>query len=155
MKITEPVTMLTDYFLAGFSLVLSLKLLRLAHTQGRLPVSLWGWGFFAMAAAAALGGTFHGFALVLENSTRTTLWNATVYAIGLGTSFMISGAMTGSIPRQSEAAHWLISGLVLSVLGLAVQQSSLGLGQHFNHNDIYHCIQTAALYLFYRGARLC
>ena len=45
MKITEPVTMLTDYFLAGFSLVLSLKLLRLAHTQGRLPVSLWGWVF--------------------------------------------------------------------------------------------------------------
>ena len=47
----------------------------------------------------------------------------------------------------------LLSGVVVSVVAAAVQASGFALHQHFNHNDLYHVIQLAAMALFYRGAR--
>jgi uncharacterized protein DUF6962 len=40
---------------------------------------------------------------------------------------------------------------VVSVIGGAVQASGFDLHPHFNHNDLYHVIQIAAMVLFYRG----
>jgi hypothetical protein len=34
-----------------------------------------------------------------------------------------------------------------------VQASGFRLHEHFNHNDLYHVIQTAAVLLLYRGAK--
>ena len=67
---------------------------------------------------------------------------------------MVAGTAASRIARRDESARWLLTGLAVSLLGMAVQQSSLHFGQDFNHNDIYHCIQIAALWPFYRGARL-
>ena len=49
---------------------------------------------------------------------------------------------------------WLVAGVLVSLGGAALQQASFSLHQHFNHNDIYHALQTAGMFLFYRGARL-
>jgi hypothetical protein len=40
------------------------------------------------------------------------------------------------------------------VIGAIVQQQRLALHQHFNHNDLYHLIQIAGLWLLYRGGLL-
>ena len=37
-------------------------------------------------------------------------------------------------------------------LGVVVQQTGFRRHLDFNHNDIYHIIQIAAFYLFFRGA---
>ncbi len=58
------------------------------------------------------------------------------------------------IARRDESARWLLAGLALSLVGLAIQQSSIGSGAYFNHNDIFHTLQIAALWLFYRGAKM-
>ena len=46
---------------------------------------------------------------------------------------------------------WLITGVLVSLVAAIVQARRLALHRHFNHNDLYHVIQMAALYAFYRG----
>ena len=48
---------------------------------------------------------------------------------------------------------WLLAGVALSIAAALAQASGFALHAHFNHNDLYHVIQTAAMVLLYRGAR--
>ena len=48
---------------------------------------------------------------------------------------------------------WLLAGIAVSVLAGLAQASGLALHEHFNHNDLYHVLQTAAMFLLYRGVR--
>jgi hypothetical protein len=56
--------------------------------------------------------------------------------------------------HQVESAKWILSGVAVSVLSAAIQRSGYDVHVHFNHNDLYHVVQIAGLYLFYRGASL-
>jgi hypothetical protein len=48
---------------------------------------------------------------------------------------------------------WILAGVAVSVIAALVQASGLALHRHFNHNDLYHVIQIAAMALLYKGAR--
>jgi hypothetical protein len=54
---------------------------------------------------------------------------------------------------RAPSAPWILASVAVSILAAAVQASGLTLHRHFNHNDLYHVIQLAALWLLYRGAR--
>jgi hypothetical protein len=82
-----------------------------------------------------LGGTWHGF---LQSDL---LWKATVLSVGVASFAMLAGS-----------AFAVLSGR-LSVGAALVQASGFALYRHFNHNDLYHVIQIAAMVLLYRGAR--
>ena len=56
------------------------------------------------------------------------------------------------IAHRASSAPWLISGVAVTLLGAVVQQSGFSLHRHFNHNDLYHVIQIAGLWLLYRGS---
>jgi len=47
----------------------------------------------------------------------------------------------------------MLAGVALSVIAGLVQASGFRLHEHFNHNDLYHVIQTVAVIFLYRGAR--
>ena len=47
----------------------------------------------------------------------------------------------------------MLAGVALSVIAGLVQASGFALHEHFNHNDLYHVIQTVAVVLLYRGVR--
>jgi hypothetical protein len=49
--------------------------------------------------------------------------------------------------------RWIVAGVAVSVAAALVQASGFSLHRHFNHNDLYHVIQIAAMVLLYRGAR--
>ena len=49
---------------------------------------------------------------------------------------------------------WILAGVAVSILAAVVQASGIALHRHFNHNDLYHVVQMAAMVLLYRGARL-
>jgi hypothetical protein len=152
MMITEPVTMITDYVLAVSGLVWGAILLRTpARSKARL---LWGIGLITSAAAGLAGGTYHGFALYLGDFPHRALWNITVGLIGASAAFMVSAALAGPLNRREPNTKWIIGGLLVSLIGLGVQQGGISLHANFNHNDLYHCIQTAALLLFFKGAQL-
>ena len=151
MHITEPATMITDYLLALASLVFGVSLLRL-RARPALSLTLWGIGFLASAIAAIVGGTYHGFALYVSVSVHRAMWNLTVLLIGVSAGLFIAAILSKSqgTPGQKQ---WLVRGVLLSMVGLLVQQSGLSLLRNFNHNDLYHCIQAIAFYGFFRSAR--
>lgn len=153
MQITEPVTMLTDYLLAAASLVFAFLTRRLIGPRTRVCAWFWCAAFVCSGVAAAVGGTYHGFAMVLDPGTRRTLWNMTMYAMGAGAAFIAAGIHAAYIKRQDGTLKWLVGGILVSLFGGAVQQSGVFRGASFNHNDAYHMIQIVGLYFLYRCGR--
>jgi len=151
MHISEPTTLITDYALAVFSSIFGILLIR-ARTH-RVTL-LWGIGFLSLAAAGITGGSFHGFRLVMSDSAHRSLWNVTLIFIGASAGFMISAALVGPLSRYDRNTRWLAAGLLVSVGGLVIQQGHLSIAENFNHNDLFHCVEIAALYCFFRGARM-
>ena len=188
MTVHEPMTMLTDYVLGGVSAYAAIALLRDSWPSRRL----WALAFAALAAAAFLGGTWHGFV------RSDLLWKATTLSAGLASFGMVAGssyaafpsplrtfALTAALAKLVVYSVWMLShdafiyvvidtgiaflivaaihlwkwngpilaGVAVSIAGAVVQASGFGLHEHFNHNDLYHVIQIAALVLLYRGAK--
>ena len=69
--------------------------------------------------------------------------------IDSGTAFAVVAAL-----HLWRFNGWILAGVAVSVLAAAVQASGIALHRHFNHNDLYHVVQMAAMVLLYRGARL-
>ena len=192
MTIHEPMTLATDYLLAlacgGFSILLL-----------RMKSAATGWWSIALAAvavAALVGGTHHGFPSFYPGA----LWKTTLVAAGAASCAMViaTGIATRLAPklffwfsvlkfaaylgwiafddrylavvidsgsallivaalhaiRGDTAWRWMISGVAVSVAAAGVQAMHLAPHPGFNHNDLYHVIQIAAMWLLYRGARL-
>ena len=102
----EPVTMLTDYLLAGLCALLGARLLLV---RPRItPRTLWGMSFFALALGAFLGGTYHGFRADLSPGTKSILWSATLLAVGAFNSGMLAGSALATLPpRVGRLVAWL------------------------------------------------
>lgn len=199
--IAEPSTMLTDYALAGVTGWLACSLFR--AREGQHARSFWALAFTALALAAALGGTWHGFAPAFAPLVVPLVWKATVLCVGIasfgmlagsafattaggarksllviaavklaiysgwmvghsdyiyviadtGTALILLAALHGWSAARDRASRWILAGVVVSVLAAGVQASGLALHRHFNHNDLYHVIQIAAMILFYAGAK--
>lgn len=180
----EPVTTLTDYALAVVSAFLGIRLIKYSK--------LWALAFLALALAALLGGTWHGF------WQSDLLWKATTLSVGVAGFGMVAGSAlaTTSGPLQrvligfallkfiaytawmlyhdafiwvvADTASalliigvlylrrfngWMLAGVGISVLAGLVQAGGFALHAHFNHNDLYHVIQIAAMLAFYRGLK--
>jgi general stress protein CsbA len=69
-------------------------------------------------------------------------------------AIVLVGAAYMAVRRQAPGMTWLIAGVLVSLVAGIVQARRLALHRHFNHNDLYHVIQMAALYAFYRGGVL-
>jgi hypothetical protein len=63
-------------------------------------------------------------------------------------------AAFGWLSHGAPAAPWLVGGVVVSAVAAAIQLTKVTPHPRFNHNDLYHVVQMAALYLFYRGGLL-
>ncbi|HZE60702.1 MAG TPA: hypothetical protein VE085_09115 [Burkholderiales bacterium] len=81
--IHEPMTLATDYVLAAVSGVAGVLALRAAG--GQRSRQNWGVALLALALAAAIGGTHHGFALPV-------LWKPTVFIAGGASAAMVVGS---------------------------------------------------------------
>lgn len=154
--VTEFMTMLTDYLLAIQSVALAVFLYRKTGMRGTIP--WWVAAFLVTALAALAGGTAHGFALYLGQGLGL-VWAVTVWSIAASAALLIACGV-GSVLRplvtnllRKKAGHnWLWRAVILTLSGLAVQQSGWSLHEHFNYNDLYHVVQMAGLYCLYRGA---
>jgi hypothetical protein len=192
MTIHEPMTLATDYLLALACGCFSLLLFRMRSAA----TGWWCLAFAAVAIAALVGGTYHGF----PGLHPTLLWKITLVAAGAASCAMVvaTGVATRIAPKfffwfsvlklavylgwiashdaflavviDSGSAllivatlhairggapwRWMISGVAVAVAAGGVQAMHLAPHPHFNHNDLYHVMQIAAMWLFYRGARL-
>jgi hypothetical protein len=54
----------------------------------------------------------------------------------------------------TPAASWITAGVAVAVVAGVIQWARLAPHPHFNHNDLFHVVQMASLYLLYRGGLL-
>ena len=95
MTISEPMTVLTDYALAGVTGWLGWLLFRAQDAQAAR--GFWTLAFGALALSAALGGTYHGFAPALAESARQLLWKPTILAIGIASFEVILAVVEAKV----------------------------------------------------------
>ena len=100
MNLAEPMTLATDYVLAALGVWFGVRLHRRAGPGD--PRRFWAGAFWAMALAAFLGGTSHGFAPFLGDLANAALWRATMVAIGAAAVLLLYA----SLLRVSEARFW-------------------------------------------------
>jgi hypothetical protein len=145
--------MLTDYLLALVTLTMGVKLFGEARRRGRKPMLLFAIGFLCVGAAAVTGGTFHGFSLYLNSPSRSTLWNLTIFLIGCCGGFMVGGGIAAEPSSLKRSLKWLLGGILVTLAGFGIQQSSIGFKGYLNHNDLFHLTQLIAFFFLYRLAR--
>ena len=124
----EPMTVVTDYALGGVAAWLSLLLFRSPQTSSRL----WAVAFAALAAAAFLGGTWHGFV------HSDLLWKATTLSAGVASFGMVAGSAYAVF---SGGARTLVMTAALAKL-LVYSGWML-----FHHQFIYVVIDTAIAFI--------
>jgi hypothetical protein len=101
------VTAATDYLLAAVAVFGALRLDRAAKRTGQLSIRFWAGGFAAIAAAALLGGSWHGFFRYLTADAAALLWKTTLAAAGVADFLLITGAAFASVSRG--AVKWIIA----------------------------------------------
>lgn len=87
-KITEPMTMITDYLIA-LELMIFIVLLNPSFSNlfSNLPKLAFTFLFLSTAIGAIAGGTSHGFTEYLGADRHKLTWLVTVQSIALGTTF--------------------------------------------------------------------
>lgn len=100
--------------------------------------------------AANLAGLAFYCAWVFERDSYLSAIIVTVVSLG----FVALLQVWCWFRDRATSAPWIIAGVLVSFASAAVQRSGYTLHVHFNHNDLYHVIQIAGLYLLYRGAEL-
>src|SRR5688500_12097780 len=106
VQITEPATMLTDFVIAGICIVFGVATMRAAATPGHSAREIWALSFAFAAAAAAIGGVVHGFALHLTGLAKQRLWKATQYTMGLTSAALLAAAAVAFVGVVAE--RWLL-----------------------------------------------
>ena len=203
MRITEPMTMVTDYVLGALALVLAFRLFGDAAAGGQLSVRLWAVGVRhdggrGRSSAARTTGSSSG----CPAGAGRALWKMTLLATGArqrlparprpswprpparsGAALLVArgraqaARSTWSVVVTRDnfllviadygsalvavllaawflrpsgltpAAGWLTAGVAVSVVAGVIQWVRLAPHPRFNHNDLFHVVQMAALYL--------
>jgi hypothetical protein len=60
---------------------------------------------------------------------------------------------TTQLNRTRQSAWWMIAGVLVSGLAMAILASQFKLSAALNHNDLYHLVQLVGLGLLYQGAK--
>lgn len=206
MRITEPMTMVTDYLMGALAFVLAMRLLGDASAGQEWSGRLWAAAFAMTAVAAFVGGTYHGFIQWMPGLAGRALWKATLVATGVGSACLLAAAVTAAAAgplRQAligmvlvklavyvwtiaakdafvlviadygtalvavllaawfirptgltPATWWITGGVAVAVVAGVIQWARLAPHPRFNHNDLFHVVQMASLYLLYRGGLL-
>ena len=138
----EAVTMATDYVLALFALGAAAWLVR--SSRGA-PGRWWAAGFAATALAARFVAV--SAVLVARDDFRYVLYDYAITLAGLVALVMVLAR------RRAPGGGWVALGVVASMVGALVQLERIGLGHGFNHNDLFHVIQSVGILLYARGGR--
>ena len=116
----------------------------------------------AVAFFAARGSTrtailvFAGLKLVVYaiNVTRRPEFRVAAADYGGALAILFAGAVYAMVRWHARGATWLIAGVAVSLMAALIQARRVAPHRQFNHNDLFHVIQVAALYCFYRGGLL-
>jgi hypothetical protein len=118
-----------------------------------LAVGVATFGMVAGSALATTSGTLLRFLVALA-SVKLALYTVWMLrhddfmwvVVDTGVALILVGAL-----YVWRFNGWMLAGVGASVLAGVVQASGFSPHAHFNHNDLYHMIQIAAMVAFYKG----
>ena len=139
--VTKTVIWASTLYAIGFTSFFLLSAVIIATIKN--PIRKW--------LIAAVGVKFILFAvwIVSPSEFKYVIYDYVPAMIGV-----LTVQVYGKYSRGDKSAVWIISGILVSIGGAAVQQSGFTLHEHFNNNDLYHVIQMGAMYLLYKGGLL-
>ena len=120
-----------------------------------LTIGVASFAMLAASALAVLSGTPRTVVLMLAG-VKFLVYAAAMLICDEFIVFVIDSGVTFAVVAALHLWRfngWILAGLAVSVIAALAQASGLAPHRHFNHNDLYHVIQIAAMALFYRGAR--
>jgi hypothetical protein len=147
----------------GFALHLERATKQRLWKATQYAMGLTGLAILAAAVVAFVGGPARlwllagavaklvAYAAVVQ---RRDDYTVVMVDYGLSMIALAALASVGWARDGAAASPWLVAGVVVSAVAAAVQAAKVAPHRHFNHNDLYHVIQMAALYLFFRGGAL-
>jgi hypothetical protein len=118
VTISEPSTLLTDYLLAAVASALGARLWAGAAPSA-LARRLWAAAFLVGAAAAAAGGTVHGFRASLAPALERALWSGCLMAAALAGALLVGGAAC-HVLRGAARSSVLVGGTLVLIVQLGV-----------------------------------
>ncbi|HEY0972294.1 MAG TPA: hypothetical protein VGE02_15095 [Gemmatimonadales bacterium] len=110
----EPVTTITDY---AITLVAGWLALRLADAAGSAPAWLLVGALGAVAVAALLGGTEHGFGRRMAEWPRRLMWRLTMQLALVSCILLLAAVVVAYAPAGSRP--WLLGAAVVKTLAFA------------------------------------
>jgi hypothetical protein len=96
--------------------------------------------------AAVLKFVVFLFFMLMSNNFSVVVLDYIPAMIGVFVCHLIGG-----LKSNSRGHFWIIIGVLISFLSAWLQQRHIMLHQNFNHNDLYHVLQTLAMTVFYKG----
>jgi hypothetical protein len=128
-----------------------------------LSIGGFSVGILTGSAIASTSGTLRGVLLAAAWIKATTYWSWMAlhdeyrYVI-VDTAITMAALVllhAGSyLAHRDRASAWVLGAIAVSTLAAIVQFLAIAPHAHFNHNDLYHIIQIAAMALFYQGGKL-
>jgi hypothetical protein len=107
-------TMATDYVLGVLAFALAMRTVADPDAGAQLSGWLWAWAFVMTAAAAFVGGTYHGFIEWMPGLAGRVLWKATLVATGLGSAFLLAAALAAAF--AGPLRHVLLAMVLVKLL---------------------------------------
>ena len=114
-----------------------------ATARSRLPS---GWQRRVEIAAAIQ------LALYALAVTRTSAFVLAIADYSVAFGFVLVVHARAWKRTRDTAALWIVLGVLVSFLAAGIQAAGLAPHRHFNHNDLYHVVQMAGMWMLYRGA---
>ena len=72
--------------------------------------------------------------------------------VAYATAFAVLVAIRSRVQPIDASGRLVLWGVAVSVAAAAIQQSAWSIPRYFNHNDLYHVVQAAGVWLLYRAA---
>jgi hypothetical protein len=124
-----------------------------------LSVGVASFGMLAGSAYATTTGSVRR-ALVVIATVKLVAYeawmlghDAFIFVVADTASAMLAVAALHLFRIGLPASRWILAGVAVSLIAAGIQAGRLALHEYFNHNDLYHVVQMAAMLLYYAGAR--
>jgi len=106
------------------------------------------WRRVALCVAAVKAVCFFLWILIdTRFQVAISDYGSSMVGAGVLAAFRLGGSW-------KKPGRWILSAMAVSALGATVQALQWAPHHHFNHNDLFHVIQLAANWLFFRAALL-
>lgn len=100
-----------------------------------------------ISTAAIVKFILYAIEVSRDDDFRTVIAN---YGVAMIAILLI--ALVDAIAWKGVRSRWIIGGIAVSFAAAFIQAMRIAPHHHFNHNDLYHVVQLAGLWLIYRGA---